>query len=134
MEFINNDDIKCAVIIKDTWLEDNCSNTITTIYIKENLKSAYEYMVRNVEYHKGNGNIAYIADDETLNGIPIKCVIFDGKNNRVSNWELAQVYEDTCRYVNVSGNLYESKCGKREYYVDIDLPNFCPNCGARVIN
>ena len=91
MGIIDMDSVQCAVIIKDTWYNENDSDTITTVYIKDNLNKAYEYMVDNVEHNKRRGNVAYIINDETINGVPIKCVMFDGKNNRVSNWELAHV-------------------------------------------
>lgn len=42
-------------------------------------------------------------------------------------------YEKTCQYINIDGTLYESECGLREYYVDVSLPKYCSNCGAKIV-
>lgn len=41
------------------------------------------------------------------------------------------VKERTCRYKHIEGTWYMSECGKRYDY--IVPPNYCPNCGAKVV-
>lgn len=39
--------------------------------------------------------------------------------------------ERTCRYRHIVGEWYASECGDR--YSGVVPPNFCPNCGAKVV-
>ena len=39
--------------------------------------------------------------------------------------------ERTCRYEHIEGTWYKTSCGKR--YDGVVPPNYCPNCGAKVV-
>lgn len=39
--------------------------------------------------------------------------------------------ERTCRYKHIEGTWYKTSCGER--YDGVVPPNYCPNCGAKVI-
>lgn len=39
--------------------------------------------------------------------------------------------ERTCRYEHIEGTWYKTSCGER--YNGVVLPNYCPNCGAKVV-
>ena len=39
--------------------------------------------------------------------------------------------ESTCRYEHIEGTWYKTSCGER--YDGVVPPNYCPNCGAKVI-
>ena len=40
--------------------------------------------------------------------------------------------ERTCRYKHIEGTWYKTSCGER--YDGVVPPNYCPNCGAKVID
>lgn len=40
--------------------------------------------------------------------------------------------ERTCRYEHIEGTWYKTSCGER--YNGVVLPNYCPNCGAKVVD
>ena len=40
--------------------------------------------------------------------------------------------ERTCRYEHIEGTWYKTSCGER--YDGVVPPNYCPNCGAKVVN
>ena len=39
--------------------------------------------------------------------------------------------ERTCRYEHIEGTWYKTSCGER--YDGVVPPNYCPNCGAKVV-
>lgn len=39
--------------------------------------------------------------------------------------------ERTCRYEHIEGTWYKTSCGKR--YDGVVPPNYCPDCGAKVV-
>ena len=41
------------------------------------------------------------------------------------------VPERTCRYEHIEGTWYKTSCGER--YDGVVPPNYCPNCGAKVV-
>lgn len=46
--------------------------------------------------------------------------------------DLIEPEERTCRWEHIEGTWFMSECGKR---YDCVIPdNFCPNCGAKVVN
>lgn len=45
--------------------------------------------------------------------------------------DLIEPEERTCRYKHIEGTWYRSSCGER--YDGVVPPNYCPNCGAKVI-
>lgn len=40
--------------------------------------------------------------------------------------------ERTCRYKHIEGTWYKTSCGER--YDGVVPPNYCPNCGAKVVS
>ena len=86
------DTVRCAIIIEDTWYDEHeVLGKTKYVYIKDNLKSAYEYMAKTVEDYNHDGKIAALNYEETLNGIPRQCFLMDREKGLMSNWELAHV-------------------------------------------
>lgn len=44
---------------------------------------------------------------------------------------IEQEPERTCRFEHIEGTWYKTSCGER--YDGVIPPNYCPNCGAKVI-
>ena len=86
------DTVQCAIIIEDTWYDEHeVFDVIKYVYIKDNLKSAYEYMVKTAEEYNHDGKIAVVNHEKTLNGIPVQCFFMDKEKGLMSNWELTHV-------------------------------------------
>ena len=51
------------------------------------------------------------------------------KNAAIEAWNTRS--ERTCLYEHIEGTWYKTSCGKR--YDGVVPPNYCPNCGAKVV-
>ena len=54
---------------------------------------------------------------------------YKAKQKAIEAWNTRA--ERTCRFEHIEGTWYKTACGER--YDGVVPPNYCPNCGAKVI-
>ena len=59
----------------------------------------------------------------------VRCM-YDTEAETIEAWNTRS--ERTCRYEHIEGTWYKTSCGER--YDGVVPPNYCPNCGAKVVS
>lgn len=117
------------VWIQSTWIDNSGDYVVLKSNYAEKLQEAKEEFIRaSIEVEHLNNIEAYMHDFDVTEEEAIKAL-----ERKKGRWTKKEEYLDTPTVCSLCGHEYVEYVEGWEWEETGDLPNYCPNCGARMV-